>query len=159
MLVCRSMTAADQCNLATLLDKIRSHYPYGIPREAIVAPRSVPEATPPAPRCLFALVLDTPQLSAAQIELLEAICTKGLKLAREEYSSVVFGPGASTEEILAAIERTGAPLSVVLGSPTALGTVAASKSGVVIYSHPLPVIANDIGAKREFWGLLQGHRQ
>jgi hypothetical protein len=148
----------EQCDLATFLDKVRNNYPYGIPREAIAAPRAVAEERTPAPRCLFVLILDTPQASASEMELLDAICTKGLKIAREECASVVLGSGASDEEISEAIERARAPLSIVLGSPAALGTVAASTSGVVLHSHPLPVIANDIGAKREFWGLLQGHR-
>jgi hypothetical protein len=149
---------SEQYNLATLLDKIRSHYPYGIPREAIVAPVPVQAELPPPARCLFVIILDTATLSPAHSDLLDAICTKGLQIPRQECHTAVLSRAASQEEISTAIEQSRAPLTVVLGSQAPHGTVAPSKTGVVLFSHPLPTIANDIAAKRDFWGLLQGHR-
>ena len=152
---------SEQTNLASLLDKVRSHYPYGIPKEAIVAPRAseqVPSAAvTPAPRCLFVVILEAPALTQAQGDLIDAICTKGLKIAREECVSVVLSTETSPTEVQGTIERVGARLSVVLGGPAAHGTVTASKTGTVIHTHSLPSIAENVAIKREFWGLLQAH--
>jgi hypothetical protein len=143
-------------NIASFIDKIRALYPYGIPKNEIVARRVLPLEEPRA-ACLFVVLLDAERLSESQAELVAAICTKGLRIEKDLCETVVLPISTSEEAIRATVEAGRARLSVVLGSQAAHGTVVASHEGVVLYSHSLPVIAENIAAKREFWAHLQAH--
>lgn len=148
--------SSEPLNIAAFLDKVRALYPYGIPTDEIVA-RIARPAEEPMAACLFVVVLDAERLNDVQAELINAICTKGLKVERDRCATIVLPLSASAESIRMAVDSGRARLSIVLGSQAAHGTVVTSNTGVVLYSHSLPTIAENIAAKREFWALLQAN--
>ncbi len=134
----------DRASLACFLDKIAVNYPAGLPLTALV-----PEKSQPRRECLFVLISADSSLSATHADLLEAICTKGLKFERSvcDIRVVPTWSGVSVDD--------AAPLTVVLGADKEPGTVEVVAGGKVLYSHPIDLIATQVGLKRDFWGHLQ----
>jgi hypothetical protein len=99
--------------------------------------------------CVFVLISADSSLGATHADLLDAICTKGLKFERSacDVRIVPTWPGTVREEV--------APLTVVLGADRAPGTIQVTPQGKILFSHPVASIATNPGLKRDFWGHLQ----
>lgn len=130
--------------LASFLDKVARAYPSGIPVAAVTQARHQP-----AFACCFVLVSGSPAVSGTYAELIDAICTKGLKLDRSTCEVRVV---SQVEEDLASF---GAPLTVVLGSSRTPGSIEEPQGRRVLFSHSIEGIASNPNTKREFWGHLQ----
>lgn len=131
-------------SLAFFLDRVAALYPYGVPVSAL-ATQSRREPI----ECVFVLVSQDSGLAEAHAELLDAVCTKGLKFDRKACDVTVVPAWPETSP------RTSAPLTVVLGAQRAAGTLETTSEGKTLYSHPIGQIASEVALKREFWGHLQ----
>ncbi len=130
--------------LATFLDKVAPGYPLGIPSSAIAQPEVESLLA-----CTFVLITTTTSLADEYAELLEAIATKGLKLARGVWQVKVALPSDSSPMDLST------PLTVVLGGAQHPGAIQTGAHGKVLFSHSIIEIAKNPSIKREFWGHLQ----
>lgn len=139
---------------ASFLDKIRRLYPYGVATRYIVAPAAPAANVELGPKaCALLVVLPEGRaLDDDRLTLVEAICTKGLKLSLDR--CVV--QGISDEQpIDAALSSLNAPVCVVFGGGTQAGKVAEVDQKVVLHTYALDRIASDGSIKREFWKQLQ----
>lgn len=130
--------------LACLLDKVARGYPLGIPRTALTTPTLTP-----AYRCAFLVVSDSQSTLETHADLIDAICTKGLKLDRSLCDARVVSDSGHEWQ------GSGIPMTVVLGSSRVPGSIESSGATTCLFSHSLEAIASNAGSKREFWGHLQ----
>jgi hypothetical protein len=142
----------DRHSLASFLDKIAGNYPSGLPLTALVFDRGAPEKTPedaPTRECLFVLISTDSSISSTHADLIDAICTKGLKFERSACDVRVMPTwrGIDLGEL--------PPLTVVLGTEIAPGSIEETSHGKTLFSHPIGSIATSAGLKRDFWGHLQ----
>ncbi len=138
----------DRHSLACFLDKIAGNYPSGLPLTALVSDRRAPEEAPTW-ECVFVLISTDTSISSIHADLLDAICTKGLKFERSSCDVRVVPTWSGTDP------RELAPLTVVLGAERAPGTIESTSHGKILFSHPIGSIATNASLKRDFWGHLQ----
>jgi hypothetical protein len=130
--------------LACFLDKVAFLYPYGVPASAMAAPSQQTTI-----ECAFILVSTDSAIGSTHSELLDAICTKGLRLNRKACDVRVIPTWPESSPSMTA------PLTVVLGAQRKPGTVESSSGGKILYSHSIDQIANQVTLKRDFWSHLQ----
>lgn len=142
-------------NIAGLLDKVRRLYPHGIPTAYIVKSSQAPTSVQ-ALRCAFFILRDSVEMNKELHDLMSAICTKGLRVLREDCSVQILVKDATPHEQLEkCFSETSAPLQIVLGASQTPGTTTSTPTGTILYSHSLDLIASDVATKKEFWGHLQ----
>jgi hypothetical protein len=140
--------------VASFLDKVRRLYPYGVANRYIVAPAAVAAdvESQQADCALLVVLQEGRSLDEERLSLIEAICTKGLRLSLDQ--CVVQGI-PDNQPIDAALSLLNAPVCVVFGGGTQAGRVIELEQKVVLHTYPLDRIASDGSIKREFWKQLQ----
>lgn len=143
-MVVSAVMTRKRSELAAILDKVARNYPHGIPQNAIATP-----AILSTPSCTFLLVHDSESIRETHAELIDAICTKGLKLDRT----------LCHVRVISDSDRdwggSSSPITLVLGSSRAPGTIETIGGATCLFSHSIEEIASNPGSKREFWGHLQ----
>lgn len=141
--------------IAGLLDKVRRLYPHGIPTAYIRATTALPDVVP-TPTCAFFILRDSVEMNKSLHDLVDAICTKGLRVPREECSVLILPKDAvSGEQLEQYLSGTQAPLRVVLGGSSTPGATTSTPQGTILYTHSLDLIASDMAIKKDFWTHLQ----
>jgi hypothetical protein len=140
--------------VASFLDKIRRLYPYGVATRYIVATAAAAPNVElePAACALLVVLPEGRALDDERLALMEAICTKGLKLSLDQ---CVVTDISDEQPIDAALSSMNAAVCVVFGSGTQAGRVVEINQKVVLYTYSLDRIASDGAIKREFWKQLQ----
>lgn len=142
-------------HVASLLDKVRRLYPHGIPTAYIRASTAPADATPSL-TCAFFILRDSVEMNKSLQDLVDAICTKGLRIPRESCSVLTITKDAvSAEQLEEHLSKANAPLRIVLGGLSTPGSTTSTPQGTILYTHSLDLIASDIAIKREFWAHLQ----
>ena len=138
--------------LARFLDRIRGSYPGGIPHIALRASAAQGVA------CSLVVVTDQPALPDGERALVEAICSKGLRLPLERCRVSLVSPRT---ELLAALgtlregQEGAHAVTIVFGADGELGVLGQGPGGPVLQTHALGRIGSDQSAKRETWSHLQ----
>jgi hypothetical protein len=139
-------TSTTPLHLLSYIDKIGKLYPYGVSVASIVDSQAhaVKDARPVCVLCVVSCGA-----------LLEAICSKGLRLSKEEYQVEYFEGAITQEDIETRLRALGARAAIVFGGATSPGVVTQCNGTVVLHTHVLEKIAADQLAKKGFWKQLQ----
>jgi hypothetical protein len=148
-------TSTTPLHLLSYIDKIGKLYPYGVSVASIVDSQAhaVKDARPVCVLC----VVSSGQAAGTDGcgALLEAICSKGLRLSKEEYQVEYFEGAITQEDIETRLRALGARAAIVFGGATSPGVVTQCNGTVVLHTHVLEKIAADQLAKKGFWKQLQ----
>lgn len=140
--------------LARLLDQVSASYPNGIPREAIkfvAEAEQIEEAQVAAPRFHILVVGDEETTSDAARELLSGITSKGLKIARDEYTLSYASDDAAEALALSSVS----PHVIVFGKDARSGWEERPIGSAVLFVPSLNALVGDAGLKRALWRDLQ----
>lgn len=105
------------------------------------------------------MVTDQPALPDDERALVEAICSKGLKVPFERCCVTLVRPRTEIPAAIGALREahgSSPGVTIVFGANDELGTIGRGADGVVLTTHGLGRIAKDQAAKRETWAHLQG---
>lgn len=144
------MAIEHPAQLAQLLGRIAALYPHGIPTTSIVAPAEQPVTTEAVKRVRARLVVigEKSNTSDEEIALLDAIATKGLMIAAEDYTKEFVDTGSSA---FAPGSPEGA-ITILFGS----ASVPEGAVGHVVATNSLTELAGDPALKKRLWRELQG---
>lgn len=108
--------------------------------------------------CALLVITDQVSLPDQERELLEAICSKGLRLPFERCCVTLVRPRSEVGAALSAVRESsgGTPgATIVFGSSEEMGTLSLDRECAVLHTHGLDRIGADQGAKRDTWKHLQ----
>ena len=150
----------ERSELVRYLDRVKSSYPYGIPKAALErAAEEALLANQPLCRVLFVVGSAEAELSPGESELVDSIVERGLSLPRSacEVHVVCIGDVPPTSEMIGNVITAKRPeIAVALGlglSPRGVWTTCGDIP--LLHTVFLAEIASSKEAKREFWGHLK----
>lgn len=136
--------------LARFLDQVAASYPNGIPVNVIVSPASQDDTVITAPLYQFYVVGER-ELSPGATNLLEGIASKGLRLARDEYSV----SRVSEQHIQREVASLPSNRVIVFGASSDRGLVRRPGGEPALLTHSLEELSGNAELKKELWRDLQ----